>query len=51
VPGAGVDLLCKVGDAVQAGAPLYRIHAQYPADLGFARDRSGRDSGYTVGAA
>lgn len=51
VPGAGVDLLCKVGDPVLQGVPLYRIHAQYPADLNFARDRSARDSGYTVEAA
>lgn len=50
VPGAGVDLLCKVGDPVLQGVPLYRIHAQYPADLNFARERSTRDSGYTVEA-
>ena len=50
VIGAGVDLLCKVGDAVRAGQPLYRIHASYSADLAFARDRAARDSGYRIAA-
>ncbi|ACB34762.1 thymidine phosphorylase [Leptothrix cholodnii SP-6] len=50
VIGAGVDLLRKQGDAVQAGQPLYRIHACYAADLGFSRDLAARDSGYTVAA-
>jgi thymidine phosphorylase len=50
VLGAGVDLLRKPGEAVQAGQPLYRIHACYAADLGFSRDLAVRDSGYTVAA-
>jgi thymidine phosphorylase len=48
VSGAGVDLLHKVGDPVAAGQPLYRIHARYPADLGFARDMALHDSGYRL---
>ncbi|MDP2005492.1 MAG: thymidine phosphorylase, partial [Rubrivivax sp.] len=48
VEAAGVDLLCKVGMPVAAGRVLYRIHACYPADLRFARDLAGRDSGYTL---
>jgi thymidine phosphorylase len=51
VSGAGVDLLRKVGDPVRAGQALYRIHARYPADLGFARDMALRDSGYLLAAA
>jgi thymidine phosphorylase len=51
VSGAGVDLLRKVGDAVSAGQVLYRVHARYPADLGFARDLALRDSGYLLAAA
>ena len=51
VAGAGVDLLRKVGDPVAAGQVLYRIHASYPADLGFARDQAARDSGYLLAAA
>ena len=50
-PGAGIDLLAKCGDAVVAGQPLYRIHAQFDADLGFAAALARRDSGYRIGAA
>ncbi|MDO9283471.1 MAG: thymidine phosphorylase family protein [Aquabacterium sp.] len=50
VPGAGVDLLAKVGDAVAAGQPLYRIHARFPADLGFATAWAARDAGYALSA-
>jgi thymidine phosphorylase len=46
--GAGVDLLRKVGDPVQAGQPMYRLHAQYPTDLEFARNLAARDSGYRL---
>jgi thymidine phosphorylase len=48
VSGAGVDLLRKVGDTVAAGQVLYRVHARYPADLGFARDLALRNSGYLL---
>jgi thymidine phosphorylase len=48
VPGAGVDLLHKLGARVRAGEPLYRLHAQYPADLAFARELAERASGYTL---
>lgn len=48
VAGAGVDLLAKVGSAVQAGQPLYRIHACHAADLGFARDLAVQDAGFRV---
>lgn len=50
VKGAGVDLLCKLGDAVTAGEPLYRIYASYPADLEFARLASVRASGFSIGS-
>ena len=36
--GAGVDLLKKVGDAVREGEPLFRIHAEQEADMGYAWD-------------
>ena len=51
VQGAGVDLLCKLGDTVACGQMLYRVHASYPADLEFARQACLRDTGYTIGVA
>ena len=42
VPGAGVDLLRRLGDAVTAGEPLYRVHARFEADLDFARRKARR---------
>ena len=48
--GAGVDLLKKLGDEVKKGEPLYRIHAEYPADFNFALDLSNRNSGYLIGS-
>jgi thymidine phosphorylase len=44
--GAGVDLLKKAGETARRGEPLYRIHAELSADLGFAADLAAQDSGY-----
>ncbi len=46
--GAGVDLICKTGDAVRSGDPLYRIHATLDSDLGFAADLAAEDPGYAI---
>lgn len=51
VPGAGVDLLRKLGDTVAAGEVLYRVHASYPADLEFARQACAQGIGYYLGSA
>jgi len=51
VKGAGVDLYCKLGQTVARGEALYRVHAQFKADLAFARHASERASGYTLGLA
>lgn len=51
VKGAGVDLLRKLGDRVAAGDVLYRVYANYPADLEFARQACARASGYILGQA
>jgi thymidine phosphorylase len=51
VKGAGVDLLRKLGDRVAAGDVLYRVYANYPADLEFARQACARASGYGIGRA
>ncbi len=47
--GAGVDLLKKLGEQVKQGEPLYRIHATFAADFGFAKAQVESDSGYRVG--
>jgi len=51
VPGAGVDLACKLGDTVAEGALLYRVYAAYPADLEFARQACQKSNAYTLGTA
>lgn len=51
VKAAGVELFRKLGDEVRAGEPLYRVFAEYPADLGFARQAAEKSSGYTIGTA
>lgn len=49
--GAGVHLLKKLGDAVEAGEPLYRVHAAYRADYRFSRNLSQQNIGYEIGDA
>lgn len=51
VQGAGIDLLRKLGDPVACGQPLYRVHAQFPADLALARQLCAKASGYRIGGA
>jgi thymidine phosphorylase len=50
VKNAGVDVLCKLGDTVQAGTLLYRVHASFPADLEFARQASQKSMAYSIGS-
>ena len=57
VPGIGkktaerllLELKGKLGDAVVSGQPLYRVHADFPADLEFARQACAQGSGYHLG--
>jgi thymidine phosphorylase len=49
VAGAGVDVLRKLGDPVREADVLYRVHAAYPADLGFARQETERSHGVRIG--
>ena len=42
---AGVDLLKKIGDEVEKGAPLYRIYAEFPADFNFSHNLASIDDG------
>ena len=46
--GAGIELLKKVGDTVEKGQPMYRIHACVPADFRFSTELAAEDSGYNV---
>ncbi len=46
---AGVDLLKKIGDEVEKGAPLYRIYAEFPADFNFSHNLASIDDGYSIG--
>ena len=49
--GAGVDLLKKLGDMVEKGEPLYRVHAEYKSDYNFAKTLTDNTSGYRLGEA
>ena len=51
VPGAGMDLFVRLDDAVQFGQPLYRLHAQFEADLDFARRMAAHDNAFRIDAA
>jgi thymidine phosphorylase len=35
---AGVDVRCRIGDTITAGAPLFDVHARSPGELGYALD-------------
>ena len=46
--GAGIALAKKLGEPVEAGEPIYRIHACVPSDFDFAKSLALEDSGYAV---
>jgi len=47
-PGAGLELLKKIGDPVRAGEPLYRLYGAEPSDFAFAVDAAGADNGVSI---
>ena len=47
-PGAGVELLHRVGDPVRKGDPLYRIYGSDASDFGFAVEAAQIDSGFEI---
>ncbi|MGZ6049475.1 MAG: thymidine phosphorylase family protein [Phenylobacterium sp.] len=47
-PGAGLELLKRVGDPVRAGEPLYRLYGAEPSDFGFAVAAADVDSGVSL---
>ena len=48
-PGAGLDLYKKVGDSVEQGEPLYRIHSVSSTDFAFANSVVDGNNGYEIG--
>jgi thymidine phosphorylase len=47
-PGAGLDLAVRLGDAVRAGRPLYRLHAETPDEFDLARRWCEADPGIAI---
>ncbi len=47
-PGAGIDLLKRVGDPVRKGEPLFRIHGEDAADFSASCDAAGEASGFVL---
>jgi thymidine phosphorylase len=50
IKGAGIDLRAKLGSSVRQGDTLYRVYAQFDADLQFARRMAEHDCGLRIGA-
>jgi thymidine phosphorylase len=48
-PGAGLDLLVRLGDVVRAGQPLYRLHAETSGEFDQARSGCDADAGIAIG--
>nr|WP_283949726.1 thymidine phosphorylase family protein [Limobrevibacterium gyesilva] len=46
--GAGIAVFRKIGERVQQGQPLYRIHASEPFEFDFALSAAQADSGYRI---
>lgn len=46
--GAGIDLMKKIGDKVEAGEPLYRIYSCVPSDFNFSKSLAEEDCGFSV---
>lgn len=46
---SGVDLMKKLGDPVSRGDPLYRVHAEFPADFQFSHTLCEHNNGYSIG--
>ncbi|MGZ6049840.1 MAG: thymidine phosphorylase, partial [Phenylobacterium sp.] len=47
-PGAGIELLRKIGETVRAGEPLYRIYGSEPSDFAFAAAAAAADPGVRI---
>jgi thymidine phosphorylase len=47
--GAGIRVLKKIGDRVDKGEPIYRIHAFEPSEYELAVGAAKRNAGYQIG--
>ena len=47
--GAGIRILKKIGDRVEKGEPIYRIHAFEPSEYELAVGAAKVDAGYQIG--
>ena len=47
--GAGIRVLKKIGDRVEKGEPIYRIHAFEPSEYELAVGAAKMDAGYQIG--
>ena len=47
-PGAGLEILKKIGDSVRVGEPLYRLYGAEPSDFALAVDAAGADCGVSI---
>lgn len=48
VQAAGVDLMCHIGTKVETGSLMYRVYANFPADLEFAQQACRRSNAITI---
>ena len=46
--GAGIRILKKIGDRVEKGEPIYRIHAFEPSEFELAVGAAKIDAGYQI---
>lgn len=46
--GAGIDLFKKIGDRVEKGDPVYRIHSCFASDFAFAKTMAEERAGVTI---
>jgi thymidine phosphorylase len=48
--GAGIDLFKKIGDRVEKGEPVYRIHSCFASDFEFAKAMADEGAGVSLDA-
>jgi len=46
---AGIELFKKLGEPVNSGEVLFRVHAEFSANYGFAKTLCDHDNGYVIG--